>query len=148
MRLLIVGLSVMLGFGLVLFLFSNPYTTSVKLGNNEYHDVEVFWVVFVSVLVGIVFTTILALAEGGQTRLDNRRLRKEMRRLETELNYLRTQPPTASRGEESSETALERPAAPRAPRTVAAPPSAPVYGAEGDEAVDPDDDMYTGGRAV
>jgi hypothetical protein len=65
---------------------------------------------------------------------------RELHRLETELNFLRTQPPTVRREPDlpgGVELVEEETAAP-------ALASAPVYHADDAD----DDDPYTGGRAV
>jgi hypothetical protein len=105
----------------------------------------------VVVVVAIVFTAVLlgigAVAEGAKDRLENRRLRRDLHKLETEINYLRTQPTTALGSQTPPQT---RPTGPSSEReTDGGPPSAPVYGNEDDEwSSGPDDDAYSGGRAV
>jgi hypothetical protein len=45
--------------------------------------------------LGVAFTAVVALTEGATLRLANRRLRREVQRLESEADFLRSQPPTA-----------------------------------------------------
>jgi hypothetical protein len=152
MRLVLTVVLLLLVLGLVSFLLYNLETrVPVTLGSRSYPDVHLFWVVFVSVAVGALATFIIALVEGATVRLANRRLRREIRRLETEINFLRTQPPTTARLEPD---ALDVELSPMAPvhetdRDLDVLPSAPVYdGSEMEESWDPDEDAYSGGRAV
>jgi uncharacterized integral membrane protein len=153
MRLLFTVLLLILVLGMLGFFATNLQTTvPVTIWNTVHPDVHIFFVVLLSVLVGVVFTTIIAIAEGAKIRLDNRRLRREIHKLESEINYLRTQPPSAPRPEPDALTHAGAGAATvPAPEgdAGAEPPSAPVYGTDlEDWSSDPDDDAYTGGRAV
>ena len=153
MKLLFFVMLSVLVFGMLGFFVTNLQTTvPVTVGSTEHPDVHIFFVVLLSVLVGVVFTTIIAIAEGAKIRLDNRRLRRDVHKLESEINYLRTQPSTAPRAEPDALTApgavTPLPPAKEAD-SRAEPPSAPVYGSDlEDWSSDPDDDAYSGGRAV
>ncbi len=150
MRVLVTVMIVAFISGLLVFLYYNSEkTVPIEIGGTLYPEVPVFLVVVLASLGTILFVGIIAVAEGANIRLANRRLRKEIHQLETEINYLRTQP--------ASEIA-ERGAAPAAPRDAdrkdsgsrsgpLVPSSAPVYGTEDDRDAD-DDDIYSGGRAV
>ena len=147
MRLLFIVLTILLVVGLLWFLVDNFGTQidEVIVLGTPYPDVHIFWVVLGAVAAGIVFAAVIAVAEGAKIRLDNRKLTREIRKLETELNYLRTQPSKTTVSESSARRPESRPALPP-PDT---PPSAPVYDREDETgSPDPDDDMYTGGRAV
>ena len=102
-----------------------------------------------ALIVGIVVVGLYGWAEGFSTRLENRRLTKEIRRLETEVNYLRT-----TRTESSPDLTTTQTVEREVPRVVErpVPPSAPVYRADPVDEIegkdDPDDDIYSGGRAV
>jgi uncharacterized integral membrane protein len=124
--------------------------TTVTLWKTTYRDVPLWSVVFLSALAGIVSVGIIGVVDGALVRLRNRQMARELRRLETELNFLRTQPATLRQepdrpagaevkdDEESELVAAERPevagARARAPRK---------HADDADE-----DDPYTGGRAV
>jgi uncharacterized integral membrane protein len=122
--------------------------TTVTLWETTYRDVPLWSVAFLSALAGNVSVGIIGVVDGALVRLRNRRMARELRRLETELNFLRTQPSAARRepdlpdGAETGEDD-ELPAAERvdAGGTLA---SAPVYHADDAD----EDDPYTGGRAV
>ena len=88
-------------FVILLFMFAltNDSRVDVSLGSTTYRSVHLTIVVLVSLVVGVVFTGVLALIEGASSRLDNRRLRRRLEKLETEMNFLRTQRPTESRVE-------------------------------------------------
>jgi len=150
MRLLFWVLLLLLLFGLIGFMFTNPETqVPVMFWNTHYPNVHIFTIVLGSVLIGVIFTGIFAIAEGTKTRLENHRLKRQLRNLETELNYLRTQPASSS---PLSSSAIESPAPPSRPVATPKrgdPPSAPVYGTEDEDwPPESDDDIYSGGRAV
>ena len=152
MRLLISIVLILFFVAMIGFLTTNlDSRVSITLWSTQYTDIPTFYVVLVSFILGFVFTAIIAIAEGARSRLENRRLRREIRKQETELNFLRTQPPVAARPEPDELEAgrpdeRERPE-PREPAGHL--PSAPVYGMDEDDvAPEPDDDAYSGGRAV
>ncbi len=119
--------------------------TTVTLWETTYRDVPLWSVVFLSALAGIVSVGIIGVVDGALVRLRNRQMARELRRLETELNFLRTQP-SAGRREPDLPADVEIPdedgefAAPDRGDDVLV--SAPVYRS------DDEDDPYTGGRAV
>lgn len=151
MRLLIILLLLLVGV-LYLAVMNPDEHVTIWIWNKAYRDVSLWVVVLASVFAGFALTGILGLIEGAGFRLQNRRLRREIQRLETELNYARTQPASTSATEPD---ALDVSARDRRAREVATGeperPSAPVYGSVGaadDGADEEDDDAYTGGRAV
>ena len=103
-----------------------------------------------SALAGIVSVGIIGVVDGAFVRLRNRQMSRELRRLETELNFLRTQPQGARREPDLPGDAVgpakddEPVTASQGQEGVAALASAPVYHSEGED----EDDPYTGGRAV
>ena len=123
--------------------------TTVTLWETTYRDVPLWSVVFLSALAGIVSVGIIGVVDGGLVRLRNRQMARELRRLETELNFLRTQPSAARRepdfpaGAEVREEDGELVVAERSDGGGALA-SAPVYRADDADEEDP----YTGGRAV
>ncbi len=147
MRLLVIVLTILLFLGLLGLVLTNLETVvSVRIFQTVYPDVPLFVLVFLSVLAGILYAGIIAVAEGANLRFANSRLTREVQKLETELNYLRTQPLGRPTPEPD---AVEPPAEPASePRTdsVDGPPSAPVY--DGEDGWTSDDDAYSGGRAV
>jgi len=146
MRFLILLLVVVLTIVLVGFLLTNDgnRVSEVVVWNTVYTDVPLYWLILPSVLAGVLVVGIIAVAEGANLRIANRRMRGEIQQMETEINYLRTQPPVGSRGDE----AAGRPSLPGAAGTPTEDPpslpSGPVYDAEDGD----DDDIYSGGRAV
>lgn len=121
--------------------------TTVTLWQTTYRDVPLWSVVFLSALAGIVSVGIIGVVDGALVRLRNRQMSRELHRLETELNFVRTQPPVARREPDlpgGAELVDDEPesAEPVDPRAALA--SAPVYHADDAD----DDDPYTGGRAV
>ena len=141
MRLLFGVMLVLLLIVLIGFTIMNPQTVSITLWTTTYTDVALGVVVIVALLVGAVLTSIVAIFEGTAIRLANRRLRREIHRLETELHFVRTQPTERDEDEEASA------ASGRDGATALPAPSGPVYRAE-DDAVADDDDPYAGGQAV
>ena len=144
MRLLVIVLTILLFVGFLFFVMDNLDTeVQVRLGKRAYPSVQLFVVVLASIFVGMVYAGIIAVAEGANARLANRRLAREVGKLETELNYLRTQRVGAAGAEPAAPAETLPPSAAEAPDRA----SAPVYGAEDDWTGD-DDDAYSGGRAV
>jgi uncharacterized integral membrane protein len=151
MRFLLTVVILSLLFAILGFAITNLETlTTVTLWKTTYHDVPLWSVAFLSALAGIVSVGIIGVVDGALVRLRNRQLAREVRRLETELNFLRTQPSTARQepdrpaGTEIKEEEDDELGAAERPEVAGALASAPVYHADnGDE-----DDPYTGGRAV
>ena len=146
MRLVIGGLCILLFIGLIWFGVTNAGTKiSFQIWNTDFSDFPLSLLVTLSVVLGFLFASVIAFAQNARVRYDNRRLLREMRQAETEIHYLRTQPPPASRPESAGpEAPQSRRAEP--PYREASPASAPVYGAE-DEWSDPEDEIYSGDRA-
>src|SRR5258706_13227428 len=71
--------------------------TTVTLWQTTYHDVPLWSVAFLSALAGIVSVGIIGVVDGALVRLRNRQMSRELHRLESELNFLRTQPPAMRR---------------------------------------------------
>ena len=149
MRLLIILLSALLLGSFLWFVVMNlDATVGVTLWSKHYPAVKIHTVIFWSIVAGIAYASIIGITEGVSTRLANRRLTREVQRLEGELNFLRTEP---ARVPPAAET-VEEPAAKKRVSEASdderpQPPSAPVYGLD-DENGDSDDDIYSGGRAV
>lgn len=124
--------------------------TAVTLWKTTYRDVPLWSVVFLSALAGIVSVGIIGVVDGALVRLRNRQMSRELRRLETELNFLRTQP-SAGRREPDLPAGTEILDAEEGELVVAERAdaggvlaSAPVYRSDDAD----EDDPYTGGRAV
>lgn len=152
MRLLITVMLILLFLAILGFYFGNQDArVDLSVGNTTYEQVALYLIVIASLLAGIIFTAVIALAEGVTLRLDNRRLSREIRKLETEINYLRTQSPSASRTDRD-ELPSARVSPPGGGTDAAGsdtPASAPIYDpGSGEWDPDDDDDIYTGGRAV
>ena len=72
--------------GFLFFVMDNLDTeTEVRLGKRAYPSVQLFVVVLASIFVGMVYAGIIAVAEGANARLANRRRAREGGKLETEL---------------------------------------------------------------
>ncbi len=151
---LVVTLLTFLLFAFVLgFVATNLETeVSIRVFETAHEGVPLYLVVILAVFVGILYAGTIAVAEGAHIRLANRRLTRDVHKLETEVNYLRTQPAVGRREPDSLPTD-EGPGARSGSGshvdgadTRRSPPSAPVYG-EDPEAPD-DDEIYSGGRAV
>ena len=148
MRFLLTIVILALLFAILGFSITNLETlTTVTLWETTYHDVPLWSVVFLSALAGIVSVGIIGVVDGALVRLRNRRMARELRRLETELNFLRTQPSAGRRepdlpaNDEIQDDDGEIVEADRGDDVLV---SAPVYGADDAD----EDDPYTGGRAV
>jgi len=137
MRLVFPLMLILLVIVLVGFLITNPSErVTVTVGNTQLTDVALSLVALVALTVGVVFTAIVALVEGAAIRLTNRRLRREVQRLETENGFLRQQ--TASGGAEEPAPVAVRSVARESQPVATHPASAPVY--------DPHDDDPTRGE--
>ena len=145
MRLLISTALVLFLGAMVAFAIFNA-DERVLLNLNGTHDLPLAGVVFAAVLLGVLITGSAALVEGASIRMANRRLRKEIHQLETELNYLRTQPSASAIRSESEDDEITEPEQPQLP--PASTPSAPDYAAEGAWDDDESDDVYSGQRGV
>ena len=150
MRFLLIVVILALLLAILGFSITNLETlTTVTLWETTYHDVPLWSVAFLSALAGIVSVGIIGVVDGALVRLRNRQMSREVRRLETELNFLRTQPlpgrrePDLPAGAEFPEDEGELSVA-DPDDDGAALASAPVYHADEADA----DDPYTGGRAV
>lgn len=151
MRLLIIVLTLILFVAILGFILSNLDTrVDLQVLGAVHPAVALYLVVIVAVLVGIVYAGIIAVAEGAHIRLVNRRLSREIQKLETELHYLRTQPPGRPVEEPDSlpDRAARDPGATSENRPSEHRPSAPVYHTDPGTRVDDDDDFYSGGSAV
>ena len=146
MRLLLTIVIIALILAILGFAITNLETkTPVTIWQTTYPDVSLTLIVFVSVLAGIVSVGIVAVVDGAFVRLRSRQLLREVARLEGELNWIRTQPPPG-RLEPDAPSAQGTEIASDLDADAGGPPSsAPVYAPDDDE---PDDDAYTGGRAV
>jgi uncharacterized integral membrane protein len=151
MRFLLIIVILALLLAILGFSITNLETlTTVTLWETTYHDVPLWSVAFLSALAGIVSVGIIGVVDGALVRLRNRQMSRELHRLETELNFLRTQPPATRREPDlPGEAALPDDEGDHAAETESAEgerdlASAPVYHSEGAD----EDDPYTGGRAV
>jgi uncharacterized integral membrane protein len=153
MRLVVIIMTFLLFVGIIGFVITNlDQKVTVTVWRTAYEELPLFLLVILAVFAGICYAGIIGVAEGTQIRLSNRALVREVARLETEINYLRTQPAPAPRPEPDAVPEPEvaavlpgiRPGVPTQPPVAAAP----VYGTEEDWGADEDDDPYTGGRAV
>jgi uncharacterized integral membrane protein len=153
MRFLLTLVILALLLALLGFAITNLETlTTITIWEKTYRDVPLWSVVFLSALAGIVSVGIIGVVDGALVRARSRQMARELRRLETELNFLRTQP-AAARLEPDRPGGAEPPddddALSGADRGEAAGvlASAPVYHADDVDDTD-EDDPYTGGRAV
>ena len=148
MRFLLIVVILALVLAIVGFGVTNIETlTTVTLWQTTYRDVPLWSVVFLSALAGIVSVGIIGVVDGALVRLRNRQMSRELHRLETELNFLRTQPPTLRREPDLPgvvDLADDEAATVESGEGRAALASAPVYHSDDAD----DDDPYTGGRAV
>ena len=146
MRLLIIVLSILLLAGFLGFVMMNlDSRAEVTIWETTYPNVSLHLVVVLSLFAGILYSGIIGIAQGVQMWVANRRLGRDVQKLETELNYHRTQPSARPRSEPDVAEVSEETSLPG--EEGLALPSAPVYRAE-DNDEDPDDDVYSGGRAV
>jgi len=97
MRLVFPLMLILLSLVLVGFLITNPsQRVEVTLGSTQYTDVPLSLVALIALTVGVAFTAVVALIEGATIRLTNRRLRREIQRLQTEQSFLRSPSPAVA----------------------------------------------------
>ncbi len=153
MRLLVILMTFLLFVGILGFVLTNLDTrVPVTVWQTRHPDLPLFLLVIVAVFAGIFYAGIIGVAEGANTRFANRKLLREVQRLETEVNYHRTQPAVGPRDEPDAtrESPASSPRATDSGTGASAEPgvaTAPVYANEEDD-WSPDDDAYSGGRAV
>jgi uncharacterized membrane protein YciS (DUF1049 family) len=94
MRLVLYLMLIVLTVVSIGFAITNPEHVTVTIGNTQYSDVWLPFVAAVALAFGAGVASVVALTEGATIRLANRRLRREIRRLETENGFLRAQPQT------------------------------------------------------
>ena len=88
---LLVTILCILFFGAVLLLvILNHGATDINLFFRTYPQVPIAVVMVVSLLVGIAFTSFVSVIDGIRVRIQNRRLRRKVARLENEMELLRT----------------------------------------------------------
>jgi uncharacterized integral membrane protein len=154
MRLVLIVVIIALLLLILGFAMTNLETkVPITIWQSTYQNVPLWSVIFVAVLVGIVSVGIIGVVDGAFIRLRNRQLTKENRRLETELNWLRTQPAPGRlepdvpiRGGDDEPAAVGKDDEMQEAVGLA-PASAPVYQPDEDPG-DEGDDPYSGGRAV
>ena len=116
---------------LVGFLITNPdQRVSITVVNTEYLDVSLVMALFVSLALGAALTAVVGIIEGATIRLSNRRLRREIQRLEAENSVLRSQSASVDLSSEESPSSGGGPGRPRPrerERGSSYRPSAPVY---------------------
>ncbi len=152
MRFFFIVVVLLLVVGFIGFTVTNlGSTVGITLWGTEYPDIPIWQVVIVSIGVGAALIGLLATVEGASIRFENRRLRKDMHKMERELNFLRTTQPSAAKAPEPDaiEDSRGKALPPPVGATLSEPASMPVYGEKDDWPPDnDDDDVYTGGRAV
>src|SRR5512147_2148726 len=92
MRLVFSLVVIVMAVALLGFALTNMETrVPITFVATTHPNVSLIGVVFLAVLFGMTCVAIVALVEGAAIRLANRRLQREVERLDAELNYLRTQ---------------------------------------------------------
>ncbi len=154
MRLLVIAMTLLLFIGILTFTMTNLDTrVGITLMKTVYPDVRLIAIVFMAILTGIVYASVIGVAEGVSLRLSNRRLQREIRRLEAELSFYRGRPAgTPVEPDVPGEPVVEQQPAGTAAEeqepAVRPLASAPVYTEDEGLAGDPGDDAYSGRRAV
>lgn len=97
MRLVLSVMLILLVLVLVGFMITNSSQyVEITIGSTQYPNVWLPTVVFIALAVGVAFTAVVALIEGATIRLTNRRLRREIQRLQTEQSFLRSPSPAVA----------------------------------------------------
>lgn len=77
---------------LILAVLNSKESVSLDLYWRTIPDIPLIFIIFASLLVGVIIAGIIGLAENMRLRLTQRRLRQEIKRLEEEVNSLRHLP--------------------------------------------------------
>ena len=139
MRLLLLVITIVVLAFVFFGALNSEERVSINLGMTTYDDVPLYRTVFLAFAVGALFVGIIGLVEGTTLRLANRRLRRDLHKLETEAHFLRTQ----GSGAELETTGITQRKPDDLPRRLPAstdapkPSSAPIYETG-------DDDPYRG----
>jgi uncharacterized integral membrane protein len=72
------------------FSLQNSELVTVNIGKYHYHDVRLFWVIYVSFLFGVFVYLLVAVLHQLKLHSDIAKLRRENRSLQQELDGLRT----------------------------------------------------------
>jgi len=81
---------IVLFFALVILaVLNSEESVSLNLYWHTLMDIPLIFVIFASVLVGVLIAAVIGLAENVRLRLTRRQLRREIKRLEEEVNSLR-----------------------------------------------------------
>lgn len=106
MRLLVVILTLILFVLIIAFtLFNLDEKANIQFFLTEpyeYHDIPLFLIVIFSILFGALYTGFIALLEGMNLRLNNARLRKTIKKLESEVDDLKNLIISQSHSEEAT----------------------------------------------
>src|SRR5262245_59104392 len=90
----------------LVFTYQNKDQTSMlAFGSFRSQPLPVFIIILGAFLVGVVFTSVIGIIEGMKLRVSNARLKRKVRKLQTELDSLRNLPLTGPVDEEHSPTA-------------------------------------------
>ena len=77
---------------LILAVLNSEESVSMNFYWRTLRDVPLIFVIFASLLVGVIIAGIIGLAENMRLRMTQRQLRREIKRLEEEVNSLRHLP--------------------------------------------------------
>jgi uncharacterized integral membrane protein len=90
----------------LVFTYQNKdQTATLTLGSFTTDPLPVFIVILGSFLVGVVFTSVIGIIEGMKLRVGNARLRRRIKKLQTEVDDLRNMPLTGPVDEPRSPSA-------------------------------------------
>ena len=127
MRLLAAGLLILVLGVLFYFVLTDPgqLVTLTILSTQFTQPLPI--VLLAAVAVGVVFMGILAMIEGAKIRFENRRLKKEIQRLETQLELTRSQSGEPAGTPQTAASTERFPVEPIEEQPPARLASAPVY---------------------
>ena len=106
MRFIAVILIIAIFCAALVFSYENKdQTAALTLGSLRTEPLPVFIIILGAFLVGVIFTSVIGIIEGMKLRVGNARLRRRIKKLQTEVDDLRNMPLTGPVDEPRSPSA-------------------------------------------
>lgn len=103
MRFLALILIIVVFCAALVFTYQNKeQTANLTIGSMTTGQLPVFIIILGAFLTGVVFTSVIGIIEGMKMRLSNTRMRRKVKKLQTEVDALRNLPLTGPGDEEQS----------------------------------------------
>ena len=80
---------------------------TLTFGSRTTGPMPVFIIILGSFLLGVIFTSVIGIIEGMKMRVSNARLKRRIRKLQTEVDAIRNQPLSGSAEEEPQRSSFD-----------------------------------------